>query len=944
VGEMAPSVEAVCLPDVVSAGLEKDFLSRLGCSKSDLKELQPGQLAVSLWPLRSERVSMCLLRSSVKDVDIPRSGWYEGEVTLQQRKRDNCKWVNIRWSSLQHVGGKARTTPINIRKVMWCPSYQLDPAAELAANDASGQSASSTKPGLEEDTRTGISGAWLNSATQGCLPAFHHNASKQVFLQKWWTEARQGVVRLSLTPSLVAAELREFHEVRHFLTVRAQDVRLWTAINASGRNLASLDLPPALLSAIRQAKHRGAKYISPSGVFVAPSMVCPGELGLYSLQLFYPSEILGVFAGQWLWERGKGIFTRSRAADEEARPLSDFPNSDAIHKYGMRFQNTDIIDGVKTEVTAVIDPCHGAKTLTVKQVRELDEPFGLMNEPGVGQSANCEVQSRINVLEPTDDEDRYNLLVVSTLPLLPCAELLIHYGQKYDRSYAVGRKSPTLFTALPVGSSCGGEFGIGSLGRWQHSLAETSTDVPSTPCSMVSSASSSSPPIVDTPRKEVQPAKRKGRPPLARGKQSPAPLPAAVDATDQRQTNGYSAKRRRTSRGSGPAKLPSPEDCVYVHLAADDGVRIPYFGWFEAKVLSVTSNAGIAVLSWSCDSVNYGQESEVNLFDALWLPCVTDDVLSVHNCTCPRSWLEMATASVLPGSGLPQSSQVFFSRWWMELRWGFVGFCVTPVNVIETLRDLQESRRFIAGAIDDEVFWARVNSGSCDLSDVPQALLEAIIEARALGAQHFFPQGLFVARSRVDKSRLGLHVLCLMFPAELIGVLNTAGEWSSGGRRTELQHQQHQQQPQNPRPNSAPNTQQVAVRVGVAAQSLSNVRWSVDSRTPPYPAGAAVSEPTSCNANNLRARQRRRVEVARDSSHGVGREPLAYLASPQSRGLANCDVSLVPNKPEPTQAVLVTRQPLLPMTELFAIRGESAGILGEPDLFCELSVRPFGYH
>jgi len=315
------------------------------------------------------------------------------------------------------------------------------------------------------------------------------------------------------------------------------------------------------------------EYISPSGVFVAPSTVCPSELGLYSLQLIYPSEILGVFAGQWLWERGKGIFTRSRAADEKARPLSEFPNSDAIHKYGMRFQNTDIIDGRKTEVTAIIDPCHGAKTLTVKQVRELDEPFGIMNEPGVGQTANCEVQSRINVLEPTDDEDRYNLLVVSTLPMLPCAELLIHYGQKYDRSYAVGRKSPTLFTPLPARSSCGGEFGTGSLGRSQHHLSETSTDVPSTPCSMVSSASSSSPSMADTPSsKDRQPKKRRGRPPL-HCKKMPVPPPTTVDATEQRQLNNPSAKRRRTSRGSSPAKLPSPEDFIYVHLAADDGER-----------------------------------------------------------------------------------------------------------------------------------------------------------------------------------------------------------------------------------------------------------------------------------------------------------------------------------------------------------------------------------
>jgi len=390
---------------------------------------------------------------------------------------------------------------------------------------------------------------------------------------------------------------------------------------------------------------------------------------------------------------------------------------------------------------------------------------------------------------------------------------------------------------------------------------------------------------------------------------------------------------------------------------------VPYFGWFEAKVLSVASNAGLAMLSWNCDSVNYGQESEVNLFNAMWLHCVTDDVLNVHSCTCPRSWLAMAVASVLPGSGLPQSSQVFFSRWWMELRWGFIGFLVTPVNVIETLKDLQESRRCIAGVVDDEVFWARINSGSCDLSDVPQALVESITEARALGAQHFFPQGLFVARSRIDKSRLGLHVLCLMYPAELIGVLNTAGEWSFGStaaiagaapvpaRGQQQQQQQQQQQelqlqqqqtPQTLRVDKAPSKQKAPVRVGISVKNVNHDQWRGNSRTTPQQAAVAVAQSASCDTHSLRSSQRQ--EVAPETIPTEGKEPLAFLASPQRRGAANCDVSLVPKKSAPTQAVLVTRQPLLPMTELLAIRGESAGIGGQPDIFGQLSVRPFGNH
>merc|ERR1712012_1133639 len=41
----------------------------------------------------------------------------------------------------------------------------------------------------------------------------------------------------------------------------------------------------------------GAVYISPNGLFAAPSGVVPGELGLFALVLFYPGEFLGNFEG-----------------------------------------------------------------------------------------------------------------------------------------------------------------------------------------------------------------------------------------------------------------------------------------------------------------------------------------------------------------------------------------------------------------------------------------------------------------------------------------------------------------------------------------------------------------------------------------------------------------------------------------------------------------------
>jgi hypothetical protein len=131
------------------------------------------------------------------------------------------------------------------------------------------------------------------------------------------------------------------------------------------------------------------------------------------------------------------------------------------------------------------------------------------------------------------------------------------------------------------------------------------------------------------------------------------------------------------------------------------------------------------------------------------------------------------------------------------------------------------------------------------------------------------------------------------------------------------------------------------VRVGIAAKRVNVVRWTGSSRTMPNPACAASAPSASCNKRSLCGSQRK---VARDTLPSEGREPLAYLASPQRRGAANCDVSLVPKKSGPTQAVLVTRQPLLPMTELLAVRGELAGRCDQPDLFGQLSVRAFGYH
>merc|ERR1719291_241358 len=118
----------------------------------------------------------------------------------------------------------------------------------------------------------------------------------------------------------------------------------------------------------------------------------------------------------------------------------------------MRFHNCDTIDGRRTTVSAIIDAYRGRATLSLEQVRKHNEPFGFVNEPSLGQTANCEAESLINKLEDRESGNRYALMVVSMVPLLPGQELLVHYGRHYDRAYAVGKGCPRLFAGLPIQS------------------------------------------------------------------------------------------------------------------------------------------------------------------------------------------------------------------------------------------------------------------------------------------------------------------------------------------------------------------------------------------------------------------------------------------------------------------------------------------------------------
>ena len=94
---------------------------------------------------------------------------------------------------------------------------------------------------------------------------------------------------------------------------------------------------------------------------------------------------------------GKELFKRQ--GDKKAVRFEDLPNTEAVRRYGMTFRNTHTLDGVKTMISAVIDPCRGRTRLCLDQVSKLNEPFGFMNEPPPGTTANCESLSRISLLQ-----------------------------------------------------------------------------------------------------------------------------------------------------------------------------------------------------------------------------------------------------------------------------------------------------------------------------------------------------------------------------------------------------------------------------------------------------------------------------------------------------------------------------------------------------------------
>jgi len=746
-------------PEVlVTAEQERDLLFGVGMDSNDVDNVQCGNFLPTMSPKLQEMVIIRLLRA--QQIQIPHSGWFEAQVVgyptqaknkrLKRQDMYSRRWVQVKWSDSDVSNGKRNW--IDIAQTPWAPHVRL-------CDD------------LQDPE------AWLQKVARACRDPKHQ--FPETYLWRFWSEGRWGVTRFSLTPVPVILELQELHEARCFVSSQRDNTGFWAAVN-SGKTQVSRT-PPRLVAAIQRARAMGAVYISPNGLFAAPSGVVPGELGLFALVLFYPGEFLGNFEGDWLWTPQNGLYGKS--PEHRLQPLDAFDNAEALLRYGMQFSNEDTIKGDRKVIKALVDPCRGSTELSIEQVRELNDVFGLVNEPNDGDVANCEVRSHVNTFEPLSSQDRYTLGVVAMLPLLPFHELLIHYGPSYRRKYPVGKKCPRLFNSLNVKMSTRDSWGCGHCGVHQAS-AKTKASASAKLAEKLRKRPDPDPSCFDLKAdgllngwngewkkqrcgpqwnvisSKVEPEKEVvKRPSLPRG----VKVKVEQDDLDPAKTPSHTP-----SSGSSARAEPKERDIVYIELKHEKDVSVPHDGWFECVLVSM-SDLSEVVVRWSDDRVDHGRLSTVNLLIRRWTPALPRSFLNVSKSGGAAAWLRKV-AGGFPDGEQGRAHRVVCSRWWTEVRWGFVRIALTPAPVVEVLRERQSARRFISSTLDDDAFWRSVASGSVDLSvGVPASLLAAINEARVRGARSFLKEGLFIAPSLTDLSKMGLFTLILFYPSESIG-------------------------------------------------------------------------------------------------------------------------------------------------------------------------------
>ena len=289
---------------------------------------------------------------------------------------------------------------------------------------------------------------------------------------KFWLAFRSGRMPLSSLPRFLFNDLYGFMEARNFVDQHRQVDSFWELVNNG--QVQSDQMPVKLEHAIDAAKKHGAEHFFPSGTYAAPSehlkAVGVHELGLYSLCLRLPNEMVANWSGHWLWkDQEKSTDVQDRfftvtsdetdeesTAEQESKTIDQFDNAKVLLSHALLFRPPEVKtadeEDDKKYQCALVDPSRGATEVRVKDLAEEEECCCLMNEPRPGHMANCMSISTIFTTE-TKLHRRYQLIIVTGVPVLAGEELLMHYGAGYERDYPVGEPCTQMFQAMPVRST-----------------------------------------------------------------------------------------------------------------------------------------------------------------------------------------------------------------------------------------------------------------------------------------------------------------------------------------------------------------------------------------------------------------------------------------------------------------------------------------------------------
>ncbi len=188
---------------------------------------------------------------------------------------------------------------------------------------------------------------------------------------------------------------------------RKQLLRLWELGSVAPPSKKAMpSCPPLLATSVAMARmHCAAIKWFRNGLFIAPSMVSPNALGLFTMLEIDPNVRLGEYGGARM----------TLAQFSKLHPDK--------HRYAMGY--TD-----KRGVERVIDPTDECGRL----IDHADHQMGFINEPPPGCTANC-------YTEGVETLRQLRVDVVTSVRVPAFSELYMLYGRNYPRDYMIGSAS-----------------------------------------------------------------------------------------------------------------------------------------------------------------------------------------------------------------------------------------------------------------------------------------------------------------------------------------------------------------------------------------------------------------------------------------------------------------------------------------------------------------------